>query len=501
MEPQDAFNQVLVSRTHPEDWINPKPASSYHLVVIGGGTAGLVTAAGAAGLGAKVALVEKNFLGGDCLNFGCVPSKALIRSARWVGESKSWEEFGLGHSGGITVDFPKIMTRMRKLRSEISVHDSAERFRSLGVDVFLGEGRFQSSHVLEVGAAKLKFKKAVIATGTHPFVPDIPGLKDAGYWTNETLFSLTELPKRLLVLGGGPIGCEMAQCFARFGSQVTLLHSHKQVLNRGDSDAAQCVEKALRRDGVQVETEAEVLSVALTSTGKQILFRRRPGLHQESFETDAVLVATGRTPNVAGLGLESAGVAFDLKQGVQVDGRLRTTQKNIFACGDVCSRFRFTHAADAMARMVIQNALFFGRKKVDDLVIPWCTYTDPEVAEVGWTEAEARSHGVEVDVFRRDLAQVDRAVLDGETEGFVKILVARGTDRIVGATCVSRHAGDWIGELVLAMKTGQGLGSLASVIHPYPTQAEAIKQCGDAYQRTRLTPSVKQWLQRWFRWF
>lgn len=498
VQPWDAHNQALVANVHPPGWVNPTPAPRYNLVVLGAGTAGLVTAAGAAGLGAKVALVERDLMGGDCLNVGCVPSKALIRAARALADVRGASAFGVRLPGEATVDFPAVMERMRRLRAGLSPVDSAARFRALGVDVFLGTGAFTGRDTLAVGGATLRFKKAVIATGARAAAPPITGLADAGYLTNETVFSLTALPPRLAVIGGGPIGCELAQAFARFGAQVTLIEVGMQLLGREDPEAAALVRAALERDGVRllmgggirrVERTADVRMVHV-DTGKDV----------EPIEVDAILVGTGRKPNVEGLGLEAAGVRYDAISGVRVDGRLRTSNPRVYAAGDVCTAQKFTHHSDFQARLVIQNALFLGRAYSSGLVVPRCTYTDPEVASVGMDARLASARGLLVTTFALPLAEVDRAVLDGETEGFVKIHVRAGSDQIVGATIVARHAGEMLPELTMALTRGIGLGRLARVIHTYPTQAEAIRKLGDAYNRTRLTPRVKRIFETWLRW-
>ena len=342
--------------------------------------------------------------------------------------------------------------------------------------------------------AVLHFKRAVVATGARPVVPPIDGLRDAGYRTNETIFELTELPRRLLVLGGGPIGCELSQAFRRFGAAVTLVEQSAQFLVREDPDAARILRDALDRDGVDIRLETTVSKVVRQGAEKLVTLESNG--RSETLTVDEVLVGAGRAPNVEGMGLEAAGIEFDTRQGVVVDDHLRTTNRRVFAAGDVCMSTKFTHAADFAARLVIQNALFFGRKRLSALTIPWCTYTSPEIAHVGLYERDAHARGIDVDTFVRELSHVDRAVAEGDTEGFVKIHTRRGGDHILGATVVARHAGDLISEISVAMAGGIGLGRLASVIHPYPTQAEAIRQTGDAYNRTRLTPAVR-WLFDW----
>ncbi len=496
--PDDLHNQALVSNVHPLDWQNPEPAPCYNLVVIGAGTAGLVTAAGAAGLGAKVALVERHLLGGDCLNVGCVPSKCMIRSSRVVADIRDANQFGIKVPPGMEVDFPVVMERMRRLRARISVHDSARRFKDMGVDVFLGEGRFSGPDSLEVAGKALRFKKAVIATGTRPVHPTIEGLGEAGFLTNETVFCLTEQPRRLAVMGGGPIGCELAQAFRRLGSEVILFHNASHILNREDSDAAEILQQSFVRDGIRLVLDCKTKKVQKKNGNK--IIHIECGGKEEEIAVDEILAGAGRAPNVEGLNLEAVGVKYDKREGVDVNEHLQTTNPRIYACGDICLKYKFTHTADATARMVIQNALFLGRKKQSALTIPWCTYTDPEIAHVGMYEKDAREKGIAVDTFIRPLNDVDRAVADGEEEGFVKIHVKKGTDKILGATIVARHAGEMLSEVTLAIVGNLGLGTLANAIHTYPTQAEAIKQAADAYNRTRLTPFIKGLSSRWLAW-
>jgi len=498
IRPWDEHNQNLVAQVHPTDWTNPKPASRYNLVVIGAGTAGLVSAAGAAGLGAKVALVERHLMGGDCLNVGCVPSKALIGAARAAAAVRDAAEFGVRVPEGVQVDFGQVMERMRRLRASIAPHDSVKRFSELGVDVFIGNGRFVDSHTLEVAGEKLCFKKAVIATGARASAPPIPGLDQVEYLTNETLFSLTELPKRLAVIGAGPIGCEMAQSFARFGSEVFLVEATHGILPREDGDASGIVLESLLKDGVRLLCCGKDLKLSKVDGGR---VRLAVESHSKRYDevVDKLLVAAGRSPNVEGLGLEAAGVVYS-KKGIQVNDQLQTTQPDIYAAGDICSPYQFTHAADFMARTVIRNALFFGRAKASALTIPWCTYTEPEIAHVGLYPQQAEEQGVALDTFTRELAEVDRAVLESRTKGFVRVHVRKGTDRIVGATIVAPNAGDMISEITLAMTNGLGLKHIAATIHPYPTQAEAVRQVADAYNRSRLTPFAKKLFSRLMAW-
>ncbi len=496
--PDDPHNQSLISYVHPPEWKNPEPASRYNVVVIGAGAAGLVTSAGTAGLGGKVALMERNLLGGDCLNVGCVPSKCLIRSSRAVADIRWAGEYGINVSGEPEIDFGAVMERMRRLRSRIAPNDSAERFKGLGVDVFFGQAAFTGADTVEVDGLQLCFKKAVIATGARAAIPPIEGLAEAGALTNETVFSLTERPKRLAVIGAGPIGCELAQAFRRLGSEVVLFHDSAHILNREDADAAEIVQRTLVREGIQLVLNCNIQRVSVAEGGK-VLHTEADG---ETAETvvDEILVGAGRQPNVEGLGLDRVGVEFDERRGVHVNDFLQTTNPRIYAAGDICMDFKFTHTADATARIVIQNALFGGRKKHCDLTVPWCTYTDPEIAHVGLYERDAQERGVELDTYTRELSDVDRAICEGDDDGFVRIHVRKGSDKILGATIVARHAGEMIGEITVAMAAGLGLGKLAGVIHPYPTQAEAIRQTGDAYNRTRLSPFVKKLFSKWLAW-
>lgn len=498
VEPWDAYNQELVRNVHPPDWTHPVPKARYHLVVVGGGTGGLVSAAIAAGLGARVALVERGLLGGDCLNTGCVPSKALLRAGRsWSEAATSEARFGGPRADG-RGDFSAVMRRMRRIRAEISSIDRAARYRDLGADVFLGEGQFTSPRTLAVGDVALRFRRAIIATGSRPTTPPIPGLAEAGVLTNETVFSLTELPDRLVVIGAGPIGCELAQAFARFGSRVVLLDVADRVLPREESDAASVVQAALERDGVEFVGGAKVTRVERRGEERVVVYENGATLC-EAAGTE-VLVAVGRTPNVDGLGLEAAGVGYE-RGGIKVDRRLRTTNPRIYAVGDVASKYPFTHAADAQARVAVRNALFFGRASATDLVIPWCTYTSPELARVGFSAAEARSDGISIDTVTVPFQEVDRARVDGETEGFIRVHLRKGTDSIAGATIVGEHAGELISQLAHTMKAGTGLETLGDVVFPYPTRAEALRKAADRRRREKLTPRVQRAFALFFRVF
>ncbi len=497
--PDDAYNKTLLSHVHPPTWQNPTPQDRYHLVIIGAGTAGLVTAVVAGSLGAKVALIEKHLMGGDCLNVGCVPSKSIIRSGRAIADVRDAKRFGINVPEGATVDFAAVMERVRKIRADISGHDSAKRFsEEIGVDVFLGAAKFSGPDTVEVDGSTLCFKKAVIATGARAAAPPVPGLEDAGYLNNETVFSLVTQPKRLGVIGAGPIGCEMAQTFQRLGTEVHLFEMGPHILGREDGDAAKVVQDQFIADGVNLVLNAKLQRVERSSEGKILHYEQNGQEHK--VEVDEILVGVGRAPNVEGIGLDVVGVKYDARKGVEVDEKLRTSNPKIFAAGDVCLKYKFTHTADAAAKIVVQNALFFGRLKASDMVVPWCTFTEPEIAHVGLYEHDAKTAGFEIETYRVPLKDNDRSLAEGDDEGFVKVHTKKGTDQIVGATIVARHAGEMISELTLAIVAKVGLRKLIGIIHPYPTQAEAIKATAGLYSRTRLTPTVKKIFKTFFRW-
>lgn len=498
LQPLDEHNQKLQSNVHPTDYINPEPADRYNLVVIGAGAAGLVTSAGAAGVGAKVAIIERALMGGDCLNVGCVPSKGIISAARAYASARDAAQFGVNVPDGVSIDFGRAMERMRKLRSDISPVDSVKRFNELGVDVFLGQAKFLDSNTIEVGGKKLKFAKAVIATGARASAPKIEGLDSVPYLTNENLFSITELPKRFGIIGAGPVGAEMAQSFARFGSEVTLVTSNRGLMPKEDRDAAAIVQKSMERDGVRFVAGSREVVLSKNDDGS---IRMKYDHPEKGYDitVDKLLIAVGRAPNVEGLGLDEVGVEYSAK-GVKINDKFQTTNPKIFAAGDICSSFQFTHAADFMARSVIRNSLFMGRARHSSLIIPWATYTSPELAQVGVTKESADERGIEIDTFEQQMEHVDRAILEGETEGFVRIHTKKGTDKIIGATIVAPNAGDMIGEISLAMTKKIGLGSIAGAIHPYPTQGEAVRKVGDAYARTKFTPFVAKLFKKWLSW-
>ena len=506
MLPNDEYNQQLVENVHPADWVNPEPTGRYNIVVIGAGTAGLITAVVAASLGAKVALIEKHLMGGDCLNVGCVPSKGVIRAARAWADLRRATDFGLHIPAGVKYDFGAVMARMRKLRARISQNDSVHRYTKLGVDVYIGNGRFIGTDTIQVegsaGNRVLTFAKAAVCTGARAAVPPTPGLQGTDYLTNETIFSLTQLPQRFGVIGAGPIGCELAQSFARFGSQVFLIEATHGIMPNEDRDAADIVEQQMVRDGVKLLCCGKDLRVEKVEGGKRLIVDS----HSQPYDVtvDEILVGVGRLPNVERIGLEAAGVAYT-PQGIQVNGRLQTTNPNVYAAGDVCSRYKFTHAADAMAQIVIQNALFphpfgLGCANVESLHMPWCTFTEPEIAHVGMYEHEAKEKGMEVETYTYKLDEVDRAILDGEEEGFARVHIRKGTDQILGATIVAAHAGDMISEFSVAMKAGAGAKTIAGTIHPYPTQAEVNKKAVNLWRKAHFTQGTKNFLMKLFAW-
>lgn len=502
--PTDEWNQQLVDNVHPATWKNPIPTGRYNLVVIGAGTGGLITALIASSLGARVALIERHLMGGDCLNVGCVPSKAVIRGAQLIHNAREAAKFGMPATDSDLGDFGEVMRRMREIRARISEEDSAERYSTeFGIDIYLGDARFIGDGKVEVDGQTLDYKKAVIATGARAIAPPIEGLADAGYLDNETVFSLTERPRRVAVIGAGPIGCELAQAFSRLGSEVHILERMDQILTREDPDAARIVQDALVREGVEMIFECNLDRVERRGS-ERVIHLSCPKKGSRELVVDEIIVGAGRAPNVENMGLETVGVDFDSRNGVKVDDSLQTTNSRIWAVGDVCMRWKFTHAADAAAKIVVQNALFaigpIGRKKLSALLMPWCTYTEPEIAHVGFYERDAEAAGVAIDSYQVSIAEANRAVTDGQEEGLIKVHVRRGSDEIVGATVVAAHAGDLITQFTMAIQHKIGLGAFTNIIYPYPTQGEAIKRAAGAYTRTRLTPTVKRFFERWMSW-
>lgn len=451
----------------------------YDLAVIGGGTAGLVASAVSAGIGARTALVEQHKLGGECLWTGCVPSKALIRSASVLHTLRRAADFGIDVEGG-RADFGRVMDRIRSIIHAIEPHDSPERFRSLGVDVIEGRARFLSPEDAEVGGRRIRARRWLLATGSRTAVPPIAGLAEAGYLTHETVWDLTALPESLVVLGAGPIGIELAQAFSRLGSRVTVVGAAAQVLEREDPEIAAVLARQLGREGIRVLLNSKATSVRVEDGEKVIT------AGGEELRAAEILVATGRRPNVEEMGLEALGVEIG-DRGVKVDASLRTSASNVWAAGDVAGPYRFTHVADYQARIAAPNALFPIRRKVDYRVVPWCTYTEPEVARVGMTEAEAReTWGDAAGVFRYAHDSLDRALCDGEPDGLTKV-VLDPKGRIVGAHVVAPRAGETIHEAVLAVRHRLKLSDLSGMIHIYPTYPESLKRAADAFLRAKYS--------------
>jgi pyruvate/2-oxoglutarate dehydrogenase complex dihydrolipoamide dehydrogenase (E3) component len=477
----------------------PEPGGRYPLVIVGAGPAGLLTAQAAALRGARVALIERDLLGGVCLNKGCIPSKTILRTSRLYREMRDAERFGASVPGAITVDFPAVMARVRRIRDRLREGVSTEALAAMGIDVYFGAARFVARDSVMVDGKRLRFRKALVATGARPVRPEIPGLEEVGYLTYENVFDLTERPERLLVIGGGPVGCELAQAFARLGSRVTLVQDDPMFLGHEERDAAQLLSGALARDGIDIHLDTETVRVRMKGGDKVAELRRDGATQHVAF--DQILVGVGTVPNVQGLDLEVAAVAYDPADGILVDDQLRTSNSRIFAAGDVCSGNKFPHVESVAARIVVANALFLGRQRLSTEAVPWCTFTDPEIAHVGMYVTEARQKNIPVKTFTIMMHEVPRAVADGEDEGFVKLHVRDGTGEILGATVVASHAGDLINEISLAMGARMGLDALARVNQPYPTQSQAIRMAADAYVRTRPSSVAAAWLtKKWLSW-
>ena len=487
--PGKEFDDQWQQFVFPKDYVNPEPKSRYHLVVIGAGPAGLITSIAAAGLGAKVALIERHAMGGDCLNVGCVPSKALIHQAKLaksLGEDTQNAELS-------PLLFSQAMSWVREVRFDISEHDSVKRYSEAGVDVFLGEARFIDEHTIAVGDTHLNTKKSVICTGARASVIPFEGLEETGYLTNESVFDIKERPKSIALIGAGPIGCELAQAFNRLGTKVYLLDAAPRIMPREEVEASEVVSEALKQEGVVVKTGVQIKKVSKSENCKVIDFE-----NNESIEIDEIVCALGRLPNIEGLDLDKVGVETDPRVGVKVNDKLQTANPNIYAAGDICFPYKFTHTADAQARIVIQNSLFKGRAKTSKLVIPWCTYTDPEVAHVGLNKDDADKQQIKYDAIKVSLADLDRSKTDDKLVGYAEVLVGK-KGKIIGATIVGESAGELLAPITVLMSNKLGVGALAKSIMPYPTRSEYLRRIADEYNRKKLTPFVAKLFKLWFK--
>lgn len=476
-DPEDLFLQ----RVRPPDWADPDPRAAYDFVIVGAGPAGLAAAEWAARRGFSVALAERARLGGNSLNVGSVPSKALIRTAQIYDALRDTDEFGAPTPEGAPLDFGDAMARMHRIRTRISAYHSAHDLAGLGVDLFFGNARFESTGTLLVNDTRLPFRKALVATGARPRIPDIPGLERTGYRTSTSIFDMAALPKRLVVIGGGPLGCELAQAFCRLGSHVTIVQKAPKFLPREERDAAEILSWSMARDGMDIRLNTAVVSARLDGDTKII-----ETLNDEvkgEIAADEILVCTGRMPNVEALNLDAAGIAFDHGRGIRVDDFLCSTNPDVYAAGDVCLPLKFTNVAQSSARMAVQNALLQARRQHDGSVIPWCTFCDPEIAHIGLQVWDARRRSIPIKSYTVMLNDVDRAIVDGQETGFVKIHIAEGSDRILGATIVASRASELINEMAVVMSAGIGMAALAEVVHTYPAQSGAIMLAAQAYRR------------------
>lgn len=462
----------------PSDYSNPAPKKKYHLAIIGAGPAGLVTAIAAAGLGARVALIERNAMGGDCLNVGCVPSKALLEICH----------------GPDAPDFKSAFIGMRAVRAAIAHHDSVERYSRAGVDVFLGHARFVDSNLVTVGDLEIRARRFVIATGARAAIPPISGLSDARPLTNETIFGLHTAPRSLAIVGAGPIGSELAQIFAAIGTDVHLFEYAERVLPGELPDASKAVQAALEADGVNLHLGSAISRVE--RHGGRVLIETESG----QINADEILVAAGREANTNDLNLAAANVTTSDAGLIDVDRRLRTSNPRIYAAGDVCSPAQFTHHADAHARIVVQNALFFPAASTSRLIVPHCTYTQPEVAQIGPHRITLDELGRKYDTYRVEFSELDRGKTQNDTVGFAEVLTESGSDKILGATIVGRDAGEQLAGICIAMSKGIGLGAIAGTVLPYPTRSEFLRRLADDYNRTKLTPTIRRIMSQWFRW-
>jgi pyruvate/2-oxoglutarate dehydrogenase complex dihydrolipoamide dehydrogenase (E3) component len=485
-----SVDQAFLANVRPPGWQTPTPSGTYRLLVIGGGPAGLLAAYEAALLGAKVALIERHWLGGKSLNYGSVPTKALERTSRFYAEMRAAAWLGASPQTPGPAGLERIVGRAKRIRNRIGQVLSAAKLKALGVDLYFGTARFTGVDRVAVDGLELRFKNAMIATGSGPARIDIPGLAEAGFISATMILELRSLPRRVLVIGGGANGCEGAQALARLGIETIIVMNEPLFLPGEERDAATMVSETLARDGVEIHLNTRVTGVRVEG-GRKLVDLANDG-DRSTVSVDEIFVGLGQEPAVADLGLDRAGIAYDSRRGVHVDDFLRTTNPRVYAAGDVCLEPRFTSIAHASATIVVRNALLWRRQRYSAMTIPWCTYTDPEIAHVGMYVREARERGIPVRTFTVPMHEVDRAIADGEEIGFVKIHVKDGSDKILGATIVARHAGEMINEISLAIVAGVGLKTLAKVLRAYPTQAEAIRIAADRYRASRWS-----WWRRW----
>lgn len=481
MAKPDSFQNKFLQDIFPENWINPEPQNQYDLLVVGGGPGGMTAATIAKSYNVSVAIVEKEHFGGECLSYGCIPSKAMLRSSRVAQEIRRAKEYGLEIPKGWNVDFHAVMQRVHDLQTTISPHDSVEHFKKLGIDVFLGTGTFTRPNRLEVANKTINFKKAIIVTGTQPIQLHVPGLDQSDYLTNQTIFNLSTLPRRLVVIGGGPISCELSQAFLRFGSQVTLITHGSQLLSRDELIASKRLQEVFQNEGMQIFTQTTVQRAEKRGSEKLLYLDTTTN----PLVADEILVAIGRLPTIDGLNLENAGVQSDRQKGISTNDYLQTSNPNIYAAGDVTSVYKFTHISKELSKIAVTNALYGNQQKSSSLIIPWCTYTDPEIAHIGVSEEEAKKQGIAIETTMIEMAEVDRAILDGETIGFAKLLVKENSDQIIGSTIMAAHAGDMISEVCVAMNSESGLTALSRAIHPFPTQAQILRSAAETVLKRR----------------
>jgi pyruvate/2-oxoglutarate dehydrogenase complex dihydrolipoamide dehydrogenase (E3) component len=482
----DSLDDALfLRRVRPDGWQNPRPRDIYDLVIIGAGPAGLVAAETAVELGRSVALIERKQLGGDSLNTGSIPSKAIISAGRLRAAAYKAETFGSADSTPVQTDFGFVLARMHRIRARIAEYHSAERLVAKGVDLFFGNARFVRDDMIQMNDVPVHFRKALIATGARPSPPHIEGLDTLEYRTSNTIFEMTSLPKRLAVIGGGPLGCEMAQAFCRLGAHVTIIEQTPKFLPREERDAAEILSRAMARDGVEIRLNTTISS-ASSKNGIKIIETINADV-KDRVLCDEILLSAGRVPNAEMLGLEAAGIVFDGVTGIKVDAFQRTTNANVYAAGDVCMPLKFTNAAEASARAAVGNALAGKNFAINLMNVPWCTYCEPEIAHIGMHVWDAHENSIPVKTYTVMMQDVDRSITDGQDQGFVKIHVQEGTDKILGATIVASRASEMINELSVVMNAGIGMERLADMVHTYPTQSEAIMLAALAYKRDRQT--------------